>query len=300
MRIVVAAVIVVFAAVVARAEDKPATPSAPPDINEVVARVNGKEIKRQELAAAEQSFAMQLAQRGRPIAGAQMGQFEADVLEELIGRQLVLQEGLKRTIPDLDEKVKTEVAALKKSKGGDEGFAKALVELKTTEAELAGKVREGLILQDTMENLFKSKSSVSADDVKKFYDENQPKFQRPEQARASHILIRGPAEAPQKEKDEKRARIDVIKTRLSQGEKFADVAKQVSEDPGSALCGNPHRDPGGEGMRSREKIATANGIDICADAFGDRSHPAILLTPDHRLEVATQIPGASTEPVAWR
>ena len=53
-------------------------------------------------------------------------------------------------------------------------------------------------------------------------------------------------------------------------------------------------------MQSREKIVTANGVDICADAFGDRSHPAILLTPDHGLEVATQIPGASTELVAWR
>lgn len=238
MRIVAAALIVAFTSAASFAEDKPAARATAPVIDEVVARVNGKEIKRSELAAAEQSFAMQLAARGRPISPSQMGQFELDVLEELIGRQLVLQEGLKQPVADLDAKTQAELAKLKKARGGDEGFAAALKEANASEAELTVKIREGIILQNTMDNVFKGKTDVTAEEIQKFYDENKGRlFQRPEQVRASHILIRCAADAPQKEKDEKRARIDVVKTRLAAGEKFADVAKQVSEDPGSAANG---------------------------------------------------------------
>ncbi len=279
MRIVVAALIVALASVVSRAEDKPAAPAA----DEVVARVNGKDVKRSELVAAEQSFAQQLAARGRPISSAQMGQFETDVLEELIGRQLVLQEGLKQPVPDLDAKVQAELAKVKKAKGGEEAFVAALKEAKMTEADLTGRIREGMILQNTMENVFKGKTDISADEIQKFYGENKPRFQRPEQVRASHILIRSPADAPQKDKDEKRARMDVIRARLSQGEKFADVAKQVSEDPGSAANGGD-LDFFGRGAMVPEFETTAFSLktnqvsDVVTTQFGYH----LILVTDHR------------------
>lgn len=242
MRIVFAVLTITLAAFTARAEDKtnaPAAPAAPgqPGPDEVVARVNGKEIKRKELQATEQAFMARLAARGQTVSQAQIGEFEHEVLQEMVGRELVLQEGSKRTIPDLDAKVQKELADVKKQRGGDEAFAAALKDAGMTETELIGHIRDGIVLREATEAVLKGKNGVSADEIKSFYDSQKQRFRQPEQVRASHILIRCAADAPQKEKDEKRAHMDVVRTRLKQGEKFADVAKKSSEDPGSASVG---------------------------------------------------------------
>src|SRR5205809_3060988 len=99
----IAAVFVSTAIATAWAADEPAKPAeapapkvtAPkpvPDQNEVVAHVNGSEIKRLELNAAVQGLLMQLAQRGQRIQREQIPVIERDILDELIGHQLLLQE----------------------------------------------------------------------------------------------------------------------------------------------------------------------------------------------------------------
>jgi peptidyl-prolyl cis-trans isomerase C len=55
--------------------------------------------------------------------------------------------------------------------------------------------------------------------------------------RASHILIRCSPDATEEVKKQKRAQIDAALALVKGGEKFADVAKKVSEDPGSAENG---------------------------------------------------------------
>ncbi|MCX4188557.1 SurA N-terminal domain-containing protein [Methylophaga sp. OBS4] len=74
--------------------------------------------------------------------------------------------------------------------------------------------------------------SLDVDDteLKQFYADNKDKFVGPEQRRASHILIEGnDADAL--------ASIESIRQRLQQGEDFAALAKESSQDPGSAAQG---------------------------------------------------------------
>jgi len=72
--------------------------------------------------------------------------------------------------------------------------------------------------------------SVNDDDLRSFYANNQDLFVGPEQRRASHILIEG-------DKDKALATIDKIKSRLDQGEDFSTLAKEYSQDAGSAKEG---------------------------------------------------------------
>ena len=67
---------------------------------------------------------------------------------------------------------------------------------------------------------------VSDEEVKKYYEEHGAKYNEPEQRRASHILIAERAQAEQ-----------VLKEIQKNPEKFEDLAKQHSKDPGSALKG---------------------------------------------------------------
>lgn len=226
-----------------QAADKPkpaAQPAPAPAVSgadEVVARVNGKDIKRKELDTAAQGYLAQLAQRGQRVPPEQFPRFQYDLLDELIGRELILEEGRSTKIPDLDEKVKTQVGTVKKQAGGDEAFASALKDGGLTEQDYIARVRDSIIVRETIQKAVDSKVHITPEQVKSFYDQNRDKFLQPEQAKASHILIRVPADATDKIKAEKKAQIELARARLKQGEKFAEVAKAVSEDPGSAQNG---------------------------------------------------------------
>lgn len=75
------------------------------------------------------------------------------------------------------------------------------------------------------------KNDVVIDDetLKQFYADNQDQFTGPVQRRVSHILI--------EESDEALTTITAVKQRLDNGEDFAELAKELSQDSGSAQQG---------------------------------------------------------------
>lgn len=76
------------------------------------------------------------------------------------------------------------------------------------------------------------------DEVKKYYAENGAKFQGDEQRRASHILISFGVSPTPKAKQEALAKAkDVLAQVKKNPEKFAEIAKKYSQDPGSAEKG---------------------------------------------------------------
>lgn len=71
---------------------------------------------------------------------------------------------------------------------------------------------------------------VNDEQLMQFYADNEAQFVGPEQRRASHILIEGDDETAL-------SQIEAIASRIEQGEDFAEVAKQTSQDTGSAAQG---------------------------------------------------------------
>ncbi|WP_316368006.1 SurA N-terminal domain-containing protein [Candidatus Thiodiazotropha sp. CDECU1] len=78
---------------------------------------------------------------------------------------------------------------------------------------------------------------VNEEILRGYYENNEDEFGLPEQRQASHILILAAADAEQNAVDEAQAKIDALAERLSNGESFAELAKQNSQDPGSAATG---------------------------------------------------------------
>ncbi len=84
----------------------------------------------------------------------------------------------------------------------------------------------------------RAKVDVSKEEVRKYYDEHQNDFGSPEERHAAHILISVGATASQAEQDAAKAKAeDVLQTVRQNPEKFSDVAKKASQDPGSAANG---------------------------------------------------------------
>jgi peptidyl-prolyl cis-trans isomerase C len=205
--------------------------------DEVVARVNGTEIKRKELANAVQAFTVQMSRRGRAVPPAQSLSLEHDVLDQLIGRELLLEEGNKHVAADVDKKVQDQVDQMKTQLGGEEQLKKTLAETGITPEEYTRQVRDNIIIRDTIQTAIDKVVKISPEEAKDFYDKNPAQFKQPEQACASHILIRCPSDATADVKKAKRAQIEAARALVKGGEKFADVARKFSEDPGSAPKG---------------------------------------------------------------
>lgn len=80
-----------------------------------------------------------------------------------------------------------------------------------------------------------AKADVKAEDVKKYYDEHAAEFSSAEQRQAAHILLTVAATAPQAEQDAVKSKAEQLLKQVKQNpEKFAEIAKQNSQDPGSA------------------------------------------------------------------
>ena len=73
--------------------------------------------------------------------------------------------------------------------------------------------------------------------VASFYEKNASQFATPEMVRARHILILSDAKASPEDQAKAKARIEEIAQRIKGGEDFGTVAKETSEDPGSAPQG---------------------------------------------------------------
>ncbi len=79
---------------------------------------------------------------------------------------------------------------------------------------------------------------VTADEARKFYQDNLAAYTKPEERRASHILIKSDKAAGADDKAKARARAQAVLEEVRKAPKrFAEVAKAKSEDPGSAVSG---------------------------------------------------------------
>lgn len=83
----------------------------------------------------------------------------------------------------------------------------------------------------------KSSIDVPEDEILARYESSREQLTTAETREASHILLTVKSDADQAQQDEVKQRIESIKSRIDQGEDFATLARESSQDPGSAGAG---------------------------------------------------------------
>lgn len=86
-------------------------------------------------------------------------------------------------------------------------------------------------------SVLRSRMEVTPEEVSAFYQAHSEEYQQEEQVRARHILIKTDERTP----EEAEAEIEKARQRIVGGESFDSVARDVSEDPGSAASGGDLR-----------------------------------------------------------
>src|SRR5262249_8711476 len=133
---------------------------------------------------------------------------------------------------------------------------------------------------------FASLAAPSDADVKAYYDDHRDdRFTAPEEVRARHILIKLPPGADEKARAAARTKAEDVLAKVKKGGDFAKLAKEVSEDPGSAAKG------GDLGLFSRGKMVPA--FDAAAFALEPGTVSDVVETPFgfHVIKVEEKLPG---------
>jgi peptidyl-prolyl cis-trans isomerase C len=160
------------------------------------------------------------------------------IMPQLVGIEIAKAYASEHNITASDKEVDQEIEKIKKQVGdqarssgqdlsNQEAYEQALKQNNITEEELRDNIRENLPVQKVQEKLA-GNAEPTDEEIQKYYEQNkEAQFTTPEQRCVRHILFT---------KDQKQKAEDV-KKQLEDGADFAKLAKQYSQDPGSAEKG---------------------------------------------------------------
>ncbi len=209
-----------------------AATAAPLALTDPVAVVEGSEIKKADL---DQAFASVLASQGMPpdqaskIPDAQRMQFYRILLDDMIADKIIAKRSAE--MPVSDEAMAAELARIQKNFESEEEMKKQIEASGQNLDKLKENIRTQLRQREWLDAQVKGQDTVSDAEAEEFYQKNPDKFQRPEQVRASHILVTVEADAKPEAVIEKGKAAQAILDRVKKGEDFATLAGEVSEDP---------------------------------------------------------------------
>jgi len=234
--------------------------AAPPRDDDVVAIVNGAPILRRSVRAIVQGTIVSQESDSPPDA-ATVRRLAQDALDSLIDFELLYQASQTRDVAVSDAAVEEEIRRTEENFGDKKAFASALQSQGLTESDLRRDTRKSLAVNRLLEGEVLRDARVTSEQIEEFYQQNQAQFQHPAQTRASHILIRVGTKASKSERSAAQKKAAQIRELIDKGGDFAELARQHSEDPGTAPFGG---DLGfyasGEMDESIEK--TARALDI--------------------------------------
>ena len=208
----------------------------------VAATVNGRAISYADL---DKQFESQFGGPGERSSGDQAQIQKLEVLRTLVDNEIMLQRAEKLGLMATDADVEAKFNELKAPYTQEE-FQKQLDARKMSVDELRAQLRRDLSVQKLFNKEITSQITIGDKDITDFYTTNKASFNLAEpQIHMAQILVT-PAPDPNvrnlkndKAQDEEQARkkIQSIGARIRQGEDFAMLAQNYSEDPNSSQNG---------------------------------------------------------------
>ena len=218
----------------AAAAQPEAVKPVPAQLPDVLARVNGEDVTRKEF----EEFVQNLEGRaGGPVPADQRDRVYRSVLDQLVGYKLLLQETKARKVAVPDAEVDARIGEIRKQFPSEDVFMQMLIQRKMTLDQVKADARQDMAISKLIESEIASKIAVKPEQVQDFYAKNPDQFKQDERVRASHILIAFPENADAAAKTQAKTKAEQVLKDVKAGKDFAALAKQHSQDPGSAVNG---------------------------------------------------------------
>jgi peptidyl-prolyl cis-trans isomerase SurA len=214
---------------------------APPP--NVAATVDDQPITYEQV---ERIYNSQLSTTGERAASDDLATIQKlEVLRSLIEKEMVVQRAEKLGLMATDSEVEAKLNELKAGYTQEE-FQKQLAARKMAPADLRQELRRDLSVQKLINKEITSKISITDKEIAEFYAANKAMFNHVEPAiHLAQILVTAVADPQVRNlKNDKaqgdeqaRKKIQMLEARIRQGEDFAMLAENYSEDPNSAANG---------------------------------------------------------------
>ncbi len=220
--------------------DEEDIPPAVPDalFPAVVARINGKSIFGRDL---ERIIRRELASIGSPewknLREDYRGQLVAAGLGTLINSRLIYEKAIAAGMKATELEVRAELQKIAKNFKSDAEMNTALAAEMMDRASLEKDLYENLVMAKYIEENINKKTTVSAEELAKYYAANPSEFQHPDIVRTSHILIRPAGDTAEQEAIAKQ-RAEALLARAKKGEDFARLARENSIDASASEGGD--------------------------------------------------------------
>lgn len=209
-----------------------AKPVDPNQLPAVVARVNGEEIKRQELVDQAQEMRQQLA-RMQGVQAPFNSEFYGEVLKSMVANRLLLQEAKSLGLAFTDAEINAEMQKIKSGFPNEQAFKQQLAASNVTEAQLRNQMRSAGTVDKLIRTRIAPTIKVSEADARAFYDQNQDQMKQPPRVHLRHILIKAEPNAPAADRQQARQKAEGLLSQIKNGGDFAALATANSDDPGS-------------------------------------------------------------------
>lgn len=209
---------------------------------EVWASVNGKLIYRADV---EKHFRRQVAPLPTPFSEEEALSHKLRLLNDLIQQEILLQKAAQRGTLAGDSEIETALAELRAAYTNEE-FQHQLDIYGITLTELKEELRRQLSIRNLLERELAVQIQVSDAEISSYFAAHRDEFRHPEALyHVAHILVT-PARSLEvrnlKNDDavgeaQARRKIEQLLRLVHGGEDFAEVARNFSEDPNTALAG---------------------------------------------------------------
>ena len=206
----------------------------PEKLPDVLARVNGETIT---LAEVEDVVRNLEGRAGGPMPAEQRPQVYRGVIDRMVGYKLLLQEAKARKVTVLDAEVEARIDEVRKQFPSEDLFMQTLISRNLTLDRMRSDARGEIAIGRLIEKEIADKVALKPGQVEDFYKQNPEQFKEPERVRASHILISVPEGADAAARAQAKTKAQQILKDVKSGKDFAALAKQNSQDPGSAVNG---------------------------------------------------------------
>ncbi len=207
-------------------------------VADIAARVNGVSIPMAKFNSQVEAALSQYTNQGVTLKDDQMAKLREQVLDNLIGQELLYQDAVKNGVKVSDADVDAQLEKIVNQFNSKEDYEKALEDQGITEGLLKDDLRMNLALNKYIDTKFKPQVVITEEEEAAFYGQNPQYFSQPEQVRASHILIKVDPDADEAAKAAALKKIKDVQKRLANGEEFSDLAREVSEGPSNVNGGD--------------------------------------------------------------
>lgn len=152
------------------------------------------------------------------------------VVDRLIEDRLILQDATTHGISVSEDEVQATVSQLQVTMGGADAVTQRLAQTGATQEDFKRDVRINLLTQKYMDQVVNPTIEIPDEEIEAYFDNNPEQFSAKPEVRASHILFRMSPGADELVTAGARQKAEAALARAKQGEDFAALAREVSED----------------------------------------------------------------------